>query len=856
MKNRRNFIKQISAIGGGAALSTLPVKAIINNSTGENDNLIQGEILTIHAPEMFDHFKPLQEIKISCNTGETVNVYDGNGILYKSMDADDPCKFRIAGALGSQMVLLLDKKQRIIDVAAFKVDTKTSIEDKNEEFRKMLDMLVYSCRKYNPSYFRMKEKTYMTYAGWFQDHVHVFKAMKYFDKDVTSGFDLWAMGQRNDGMLADNSYMDWSGYKSWLTRFGERFVWTKGDKKTSSTFYIRIPVENMSEFTFLEGVYYAWKATGDDAWMKGKLDHCIKAVKYATSDEYRWSEKFQLLKRGYTIDIWDFQPEMDNRKFGGDIMMAKPGITEYSVMFGDNVGMSVGCKYLSEMLEYAGREQEAEKHRQLGETLLSRLNQLSWNGEFYTHHVQENPDLKRDFGNTPLDRQVTISNAYAINRRIGHEKAKAIIETYQRIRNEMPESSPGEWYMCYPPYEKGWHNPKWEYMNGGVSSIVGGELAHGAFEHGFEEYGVDCLRRLNEAAQISDNFMKCIYRGAMPEEPERNFDMISLKEVANADTYGTGAPGVPGFVNEGDNDLKNFPTGKKSFHDIPFDLIDPSDNGRKACLIISQEKNYVQRAELPYNKTAKSIYLIHTHSGGRHMGEIILNYSDGSDHKTYITSGVNISGWWYPQETNQTNLRVAAIVTNARSLAVGAFLYGFNNPYPEKTIKSIAFKGAEAPGKWIILGLTTSDYPVWFMPSQISYGAPDNWGAAAVIYAVLEGLAGMNDTGTAFSKATLSPRWEAAGVDEVTATAKYEASGGYITYKYQKFSNGRYRILFTGNAEHTEVRMLLPKGKNIVNVIKNGEALLSAGTEKIESSTYLVQSFEGAGPHEIEIELG
>jgi hypothetical protein len=263
--------------------------------------------------------------------------------------------------------------------------------------------------------------------------------------------------------------------------------------------------------------------------MEGKLDNCIKAVDYATSDEYRWSEKFKLLKRGYTIDIWDFQPEMDNKKFGGDIMMAKPGITKFSVMFGDNVGMSVGCKYLAEMLEYAGRNEEAQKFAELGETLLERLNNLSWNGEFYTHHVQENPGFVRDFGDTPVDRQVTISNAYAINRRIGHEKAKAIIKTYQRIRKEMPESSPGEWYMCYPPYEKGWHNPKWEYMNGGVSSIVGGEVAHGAFWHGFEEYGVDALRRMNDMAQISDNFMKCIYRGKMPEMPERKFDTIDLR---------------------------------------------------------------------------------------------------------------------------------------------------------------------------------------------------------------------------------------------------------------------------------------------------------------------------------------
>ncbi|MGC9343727.1 MAG: hypothetical protein ACP5E3_13570, partial [Bacteroidales bacterium] len=752
-------------------------------------------------------------------------------------------------------VILADKKNRILDVAAFKVDTQTEIVDEGKEFHDMLNMLVYSCRDYAPSYYRMQGDIHMTYAGWFQDHVHVFKAMKYFDIDVKSGMDIWAKGQREDGMLADNAYQPWGAYKSWLTRFGERFVWTLGDRKESSTFYIRIPVENMSEFTFLEGIYYSWKATGDDAWMEGKLDNCIKAVEYATSDEYRWSEKFTLLKRGYTIDIWDFQPEMDNKKFGGDIMMAKPGITEFSVMFGDNVGMSVGCKYLAEMLEYAGRNEEAQKFAELGETLLERLNNLSWNGEFYTHHVQENPDFVRDFGDTPVDRQVTISNAYAINRRIGHEKAKAIIKTYQRIREEMPESSPGEWYMCYPPYEKGWHNPKWEYMNGGVSSIVGGEVAHGAFWHGFEEYGVDALRRMNDMAQISDNFMKCIYRGKMPEIPKRNFDRIDLRGIVNADTHGKGAEGVPGFTGEGSNDLSRFPIGKQEFEHVPFDLIDPANNGRRACLIISQDEGYTDYAKLDYAKKAKSFYIVHTQSGGNHLGHISLNYDDGSRHKIYISGGDNIRGWWFPSENPGGNVRLAASVSNEKSLAVGAYVYGFNNPNPEKKISNIEFVGAEAPGKWIILALTSSDYPVYYPPSPISYGAPDNWGAAAVIYALIEGLAGLKDTGIAFNRATLAPRWEAAGVDKVSATAKYEASGGYLTYQYNKVSDNKYKLRFTGTSANTELRLLLPNNSSISKLIVDGEEKMAAPTERIEKSLYLAMEIEGTGAHELELEL-
>lgn len=854
MENRRDFIKKISAMGGLSALSILPAGAVFKPGFEAGENIRQGELIKLKIKALTDHLKPLSNLNVSSDKSGILWVFDGNGVQYYNSEIDKELKFKIGGGIGTHLVILTDKKERILDVAAFKVDCKTEILDKGKEFEKMLEMLLFSCRVYRPAYYRMLGKTMKTFAGWFQDHVHVFKAMKYFDDDVKSGIDLWAMGQREDGMLADNCYQKHDSYKSWLNRFGERFVWGMGSKEESSTFYIRIPVENMSEFTFLEGVYYVWKATGDDAWMEAKLENCKKAIQYATSDDYRWSEKFKLLKRGYTIDIWDFQPEMDIEVWDGDIMMAKPGVTEYSVMYGDNVGMSVGCKYLAEMLEYAGRNKEAEKYKELGEVLLDRLNKLSWTGEHYLHHVQENPDIKRDFGDVDVDKQVTISSAYAINRRIGHDKSVALIKTYQKIRREMPESSPGEWYMCFPPYEKGWHNEKWEYMNGGVSSIVGGEVAHGAFWHGFEDYGVDCLRRLNEMAQISDNFMKCIYRGAITEDPVRKFRSLSIAKIANADTHGTGAPGVPGFTGEGVNDFSRFPTGKQVFHDVPFDLVKPEENGRKACLIISRDEGYTKSAKLDFEDKAKSFYIVHTQAGGNHLGQIVLNYTDGSRHVEYITNGQNISGWWYPQENNK-NLKVAASVTNEKSLSVGAFLWAFNNPHPEKEINNIGFEGAEAPGKWIIMGITSSDYPVYFKPSRASYGAPDNWGAAAVIYALVEGLAGLKDNGIAFRKAILAPRWEAAGIDEVSATAKYESSGGYLSYIYKKTDDGKYLITFTGSGEEIEFRLLLPDGKKPVKVKVNGEEQPVANTENVEDSTYLVLRTAAVGVYEVEVSL-
>lgn len=818
------------------------------------------ELLSIHNTPQNNIFKPLAWVELYTLQNGTISVLDGQGRNYFHDVIQQSIRFRVAGALGTHTILLTDDAGRLMDTECFRVDCATQIVDKDGEFNRLLDMLYYTMNTgHTTATHRYQGKPYVSFAGWFQDHIHVLKAMKYFYPDVVSGIDLFAKGQREDGMIYDNYYTRYEHYVHWLKRFGPDFVQVPQDPDMNSSFFVRIPVENMSEFTFLEGVYYAWKATGDDGWMKDKLDNCIKAIAYGTSDPYRWSDKFQLLKRGYTIDIWDFQPLQDIEVWSGDIMMAKPGVTDFGIMYGDNIGMYIGCEYVTEMLEYAGRIDVAERIRSIGLGIKQRIDALSWNGSFYTHQIPEDPSVKRDFGSTDESKQVTISNAYAINRRIGHDKSVAIIKTYQNIAKEMPESSPGEWYMCYPPYDKGWHLEKWEYMNGGVSSIVAGEVAHGAFNHGFEAYGVHILRRMAELAKISNNRLNCIYRGAMPEQPERNFTPIPLTQVANADISGKGAEGVPGWTGEGNNDLHEFPVGNQVFKAIPFNIVGPEKNGRKACLILSGSEGYKLNASLTVNKKAQSAYFLHTLSGGNHVGNIVITYADGSTYKTQITRGENIAGWWYPVDGTYDQGRrpyyVAWKGENEKSLSVGVYIFGIDNPHPDKMVESIDFVSAGTDGKWIVLGVTLSDYKVFFMPEKISFGAPDNWGAAAVTYALMEGLAGIKDEGVAFDKARISPRWMAAQVDNVTCILKYPASGGYASYTYKlDQDNNEIQIDFTSTASNIELEMYINQDQDIENVFLNNRKT-EYFTKWIEKSKYICISIDRIGAHTVLLDL-
>ncbi|HUO29968.1 MAG TPA: hypothetical protein VMU80_12175 [Bryobacteraceae bacterium] len=72
--------------------------------------------------------------------------------------------------------------------------------------------------------------------------------------------------------------------------------------------FARQSVENHNEASFVDTLCLAWKASGHGHWMASHLEAARKALDYSVTDPARWSKRYQLLKRGYTIDSWDFQP--------------------------------------------------------------------------------------------------------------------------------------------------------------------------------------------------------------------------------------------------------------------------------------------------------------------------------------------------------------------------------------------------------------------------------------------------------------------------------------------------------------------------------------------------------------------
>jgi len=63
-----------------------------------------------------------------------------------------------------------------------------------------------------------------------------------------------------------------------------------------------------------------------------------------------------------------------------------------------------------------------------------------------------------------------------------------------------------EWYSIDPPFPDGIFGEEkivaGAYCNGGIMPLVGGELARAAFEHGFEEYGLEQLLKVLRADRL------------------------------------------------------------------------------------------------------------------------------------------------------------------------------------------------------------------------------------------------------------------------------------------------------------------------------------------------------------------
>ncbi len=830
--------------------------------------------------------KPLEilNIAIEANEDDLITVVDGAGEEYFRSPAPPRLAFRVFGALGEHLIRRHNLSGEIIVTLPFQVNAKTSIVDSSGNFRDLFEILHRSMFCYSPTgtgTLHWKGKTYRYFVPWILDHVHTAKGMQYFSNASRDLVDLLALAQREDGLIFSQAVNDpLPGFFD--TRDGNLNFYTRRDGEIR---FMRQPAENHCEYNFVDCIYLGWKSSGDDSWMKAVLPNACRALDYTRNSPARWSEKFGLLKRGYTIDSWDFQVEDEYSipfPVGTDMCIDEEK-TKFGVFFGDNTGYAQACEQLGEMLTYAGQDAEAAKYRQRGMDIRERLTALAWNGRFYQHRVEEDPTVNRDLG-VDEKAQIAMSNAYSLNRAISHEQSVAILDTYRDLWKYAPAGSPGEWYAIYPPFARGFGDDsgKWQYMNGGVHGHAAGELARGAFAHGRESYGVDILLRLQELARRTEteenksqaedimqrlapettarkDRVRFAYTGAYdPAPPPQKFTLIDLRDIANMDLRSEGLSSAPGWMMEAwqGNDMRNLPTGRQTLDSVPYLITDPLQNDGRSVVALSVREGCAQSVSVPINQTAAAIYLLHTASPNKSSGvsgSCTLVYVDSAQHTEYLIEGRHFSGWWFPK-LEKRHAGIAWQGPNAVCTRVGLSWACIRNPQPDKVVQEIVFRSSLEGAIYVVAGVTLADRAPYRRANIVSTGGPDNWAGGLCMAALIEGLAGVEDTTTAFQSVRISPRWIAASTDSVCVTVRYAASFGYVSYEYSHDKIGRsFKMIITGSGKAAELRLLLPEEVKTVKTVQLNAKTVEFAYQRIETSNYIILNASRIKSTEVEV---
>jgi len=170
-------------------------------------------------------------------------------------------------------------------------------------------------------------------------------------------------------------------------------------------------------------------------------------------------------------------------------------------------------------------------------------------------------------------------------------------------------------------------------------------------------------------------------------------------------------------------------------------------------------------------------------------------------------------------------------------------------------IENVTFSHIGEKGYWMILGLTLSDTPVFFPPPIAVFGTHQDWHAGSTLQALFEGLGGIDDTGTAMDRITLSPRWilDKRADEGITICARYPASRGYCMYSWECHrSENKVRCILTSSAKEILFRMMLPDGARNAEIIVNGNKVHTT-IETINASVYCNTPLHVKGVVQIDI---
>lgn len=171
----------------------------------------------------------------------------------------------------------------------------------------------------------------------------------------------------------------------------------------------------------------------------------------------------------------------------------------------------------------------------------------------------------------------------------------------------------------------------------------------------------------------------------------------------------------------------------------------------------------------------------------------------------------------------------------------GGYVNGAISPFTAGELAKAAFNNGYEEYGWDIITrfmkLVERDNAVYFLYHPDSTpqpdGGPSAWGAAALISAVDEGLAGINDVGVNYDEILFSPKFPVTHYTELRYLTGYEVSGAIVDVRYILKDNGmRYDVY--SPAKKIKAHILMPKNKLCRKLLVNG---CETNFEKVNAGT-------------------
>ncbi|MBQ8642440.1 MAG: hypothetical protein IJ480_09515 [Clostridia bacterium] len=189
----------------------------------------------------------------------------------------------------------------------------------------------------------------------------------------------------------------------------------------------------------------------------------------------------------------------------------------------------------------------------------------------------------------------------------------------------------------------------------------------------------------------------------------------------------------------------------------------------------------------------------------------------------------------------------------------GRYVNGAISPFTAGELAKGAFRnGYEAYGWDIItrfMDLMERDGSIYFLydpqTEEPQGGGPSGWGAAALLSAVDEGLAGIEDMDTGYRKIRFSPRFPVTPYTELRYITGYEKTDITVDLRWILTAEGmHYRL--TSPAQNVQCHLYIPAGKT-VKAITAGGAEIRYTLTAVGESVYA--DFETAPDGVLDVEV-